>query len=107
MSTTDVWEKGWKNLGNMNPIDKYMLFMAIFGKAFLVLQIIKIIVDKSSESVSFIAYVLYFVVSISWILFGVHYQETIVTTSSFIGLVFSLVAMIVVLLYKDNKSDIF
>ena len=100
-------EAEWKGLNNMNGLDKYMLFVAIFGKAFLVLQVIKIIIDQSSENVSFMAYILYFVTSISWMMFGIYYQETIVTISSFIGTVFSLVSLMVVLLYKKDKSDVF
>ena len=97
----------WKSWNDMNAFDKYMLFIALFGKTFLVIQIIKIILDESSENVSFTAYLLYFITSLSWAVFGLYYRETIVTLSSYVGMVGGLVAMNVVVAYKKDKSDIF
>ena len=107
MSSPDVVNSTWKTLDKMNGFDKYMLFIALFGKIFLVLQIIKIIVDDSSENVSFTAYVFYFITSLSWVIFGLYYRETIVTFSSMVGMVGGLAAMNVVMAYKQNKSDLF
>lgn len=97
----------WKSWTTMNSLDRYMLFIALFGKTFLVLQIIKIIADGSSENVSFTAYLLYFITSISWVVFGIYYRETIVTMSSLLGMVGGLVAMNVVMAYKTDKKNIF
>ncbi len=99
-------ENTWKTWGAMNMYDRYMLFIAIFGKTFLVLQIIKIVADSSSENVSFTAYVLYLITSVSWVVFGIYYRETIVTVSSFLGLVFGLVAANVVVIYKEDKGEL-
>ena len=97
---------GWKGLHDLTALDRYTLFIAIFGKAFLVLQIIKIISDRSSDNVSFMAYLLYFVTSISWVLYGVYYEETMITTSAFLGTTLSLLALVVILLYREKKTDI-
>ena len=99
--------EAWKTWNNMNSFDKYMLFIALFGKTFLILQIIKIIADDSSENVSFTAYVLYFITSLSWVIFGLYYRETIVTFSSLLGTVGGLVAMNVIIAYKQDKTNLF
>lgn len=97
----------WKSLGSMNAFDKYMLFIAIFGKTFVIVQIVKIILDRSSENVSFTAYVLYFITSLSWFIFGIYYKETIVTFSSLVGILGGLVALNVIMSYKEDKTDVF
>lgn len=98
---------GWKSWKTMNAFDRYMLFIAIFGKTFLVVQIVKIILDGSSENVSFTAYILYFLTSLSWFIFGIYYRESIVTFSSLIGLTSGLVALNVIMAYKEDKTDLF
>lgn len=98
---------GWKSWRDMNALDKYMMFLAFFGKCFLVLQIIKIITDNSSESVSFSAYLLYFITNLSWFVFGVFYKDVIVTTSALLGVFGGLIAMNIVVAYKEKKYIIF
>ena len=97
----------WKGLQDMNALDKYMLFIALFGKTFLIIQIVKIFMDKSADNVSYTAFLLYFVTSLSWILFGLYYRETIVLTSAIAGSVGSLVAMGVIMAFKSNRKYIF
>jgi uncharacterized protein with PQ loop repeat len=96
--------KAWKDLNNL---DKYMLFIALFGKLFLFVTIAKIIIDESSENVSFTAYVLYVITSLSWFIFGLYYKETLVTFSSLLGLAGGLLTMNIVVAYKENKTDLF
>lgn len=98
---------GWKNHKMMNSYDKYMICIAIVSKVFLVLQIAKIIADESSQNVSFSAYLVYFISSVSWLVFGIMYKESIVVISAYIGVLGSLVAMIIVVAYKKDKGDLF
>ena len=96
----------WKTIRNMNMLDRYMVFIALFGKTFLILQISKIVREGSSDNVSFAAYLLYFITSFSWLIFGIYYKETIVATSSLFGIIGGLSAMSVIMLYKTDKLDL-
>ena len=97
----------WKTAIDFHSYDQYMLFIAIAGKAFLFTQIAKIIQNENSENVSFFSYLIYFITSFSWLLFGLLHKETIVTVSSSIGIFGGLMAMVTILYYKDDKTDIF
>ena len=96
----------WKRWTSLNGYDKYMLFVGLAGKTFLVLQIAAMIVNHSSKNVSFTSYLVYFLTSLSWLIFGIMYQDTIITVSSFVGIIGALVAMNTVIIYKEDKSDI-
>jgi uncharacterized protein with PQ loop repeat len=97
----------WKSWKDMNSFDKYMLCVALFGRTFLILQIIKIITDGSSDNVSFTAYLVYFITSLSWLIFGIYYRQTILTLSSFIGMVGGLLSLNIIMAYKSDKNSLF
>ena len=96
----------WKTFNMMNQYDKYMFFVSIFSKAFLVAQITTILINKSSEDASFLSYVLYVLGSISWLIFGFMYKNTIITLSAFLGIIGGLIAMDLVIIYKKDKTNI-
>jgi uncharacterized protein with PQ loop repeat len=95
------------NTSALNSYDKYMFFVGIVGKTFLILQIYTIIRNQSSENVSFLSYLIYFLTSLSWLIFAVMNQNLVITVSSFVGIICSLTAMNTVVMYKQDKSDIF
>lgn len=95
---------GWATWPYLTNYDRYMLFIGIFGKTFLALQIAAMIKNKSSENVSFFSYIVYFVVSLSWLYFGIAHKDTVVVVSSLTAIVFALVAMNIVAVYRDSKS---
>ena len=99
-------EQEWKTWGMMSSYDKYMLFVSVFSKTFLILQILAMIKNMSSEDVSFTSYILYFVASVSWLVFGMIYKQTIITLSAFLGIIGGLIAMDLVIIYKNDKSNI-
>ena len=96
----------WKRWGELSGYDKYMLVIGLVGKTFLVLQIATMILNESSENVSLTSYMVYFLTSLSWLVFGLLYQDIIVSVSSYIGIVGALFAMNTVVILKQNKSDI-
>lgn len=84
----------------LSMYDKYMLFVALAGKAFLVLQIATVVNNQSSTNVSFASYVVFLLSSLSWLVFGVLNRSTVVTASAFVGIIGSLVALNVVAFYR-------
>lgn len=96
----------WKTWSSWEIYDKYMLFISVFGKAFLVFQIVSIVINSSSQDASFLSYVLYLITSLSWLVFGLIQKNTIIVISSYVGLIGALIAMNFVIAYKENKNDI-
>jgi|EP01047_Picozoa_sp_COSAG01_P008377 uncharacterized protein with PQ loop repeat len=96
----------WAHWSDLPGYDRYMLFVGVLGKAFVFIQIITILLNQSSENVSFSAYLVYFLTSLSWLFFGILTKNTVVTASGYVGIVAALVAMNIVIIYKENKSDI-
>lgn len=96
----------WPTWSTMSAYDRYMLFIALVGKTFLILQVATVMINGSSENVSFTSYLVYFLTSLSWLVFGLLEKSTVITVSSFFGIIAALVAMNTVIIYKTDKSDI-
>lgn len=96
----------WETWDDMHPYSRTMLLIAVISKLFLVLQISVIIANGSSDNTSFSSYLILFIASLFWLLYGLHNENTILVTASYIGTLGSLIAMIVVVLYKRNKSNL-
>ena len=100
-------EPRWRGIAELSNYELYMTAISIFGKAFVFLQIAKMVDTGSSSSVSFSAYVVYLVTSVSWLYFGLLRRDTVITVSGFIGLVTSLIALNTVVFYREDKGDLF
>lgn len=99
-------KNGFKHWRQMSGFDRAMLFIAVLGKTFLILQIIKIFLNNASTDVSFLAYVVYTLTSLAWLIFGLIYRDTVVVVSSFIGIVGGLFAMDTIVIFKEDKGNI-
>jgi uncharacterized protein with PQ loop repeat len=99
-------DPSWKSSVDMDPFDLYMVAIAIFGKTFLLLQIVKVISGESSKNVSATSYLVYFIVSVSWLVFSMQKRETVVFISSVMGIILSLIALCVIGVYRVEGQSI-
>ena len=99
-------EAQWETATQMDSYTKIMLALAVLGRAFLILQIATIISNGSSEDASFTSYLLLFIISLAWLAYGIKLKQTVMVTSSFIGTVFSMIAMFVTVGYKQDKTNL-
>ena len=97
---------GWDRWNTMTTYDRYMLFVVLVSRVFIVIQIITIIINGSSENVSFTAYYLLLLGSVSWLFFGIFQKSLIVTVSAFLGVLGAITSLNVIVMYKPNKTDI-
>ena len=98
--------KEWTAIDWRNGYDIYMLFIAVFGKAFVVVQTAKILNTKESDSVSLMAYLIYYIVNVSWFFFGLKKKEVVIILSSLTGMLVAGIILTVIVSYKTKKSDI-
>ena len=83
-----------------------MVLVSLIGKTYLLIQVAAIIKNRSSENVSFLAYVFYLISSASWTIFGIFYEDTILTVAGLLGIFAALVLLNIIYLYKEDKSDL-
>lgn len=96
----------WESWGQMTSYSRTMLIVAVLSRLFLVLQISVIIGNNSSEDASFTSYLIFFIASLFWVAYGVIAKNTVLVTSSYIGTIGSLIAMTIVVMYKENKANL-
>ena len=96
----------WTPINWKNRYELYMLFIAVFGKAFVLVQSAKILETKNSENVSFLAYIIYLIVNISWFFFGLKKKEFVIIISSLTGIVVAGIILTVIIKYKENKYNL-
>ena len=84
--------------------DKYMILIALFGSIFIYLQAITIISNKSSENVSIPSYILFLIVSLSWLVYGVLWSDSLVVVSGLISTIGSIIALVASISYKSSSQ---
>lgn len=84
--------------------DRYMMLIAVFGSIFVYLQASVIIQNKSSENVSMPSYILFLIVSLSWMVYGILWTDWIVVISGMIASIGAIVALVATLSYRPSSG---
>lgn len=84
--------------------DRYMILVAIFGSVFVYLQAGTIIENKSSENVSMPSYILFLIVSLSWMAYGILWTDWISALSGVVSSIGAIFALVATLSYRPSSN---
>jgi uncharacterized protein with PQ loop repeat len=84
--------------------DRYMILIAILGSVFVYLQAATIIQNESSENVSMPSYVVFLIVSLSWMIYGVLWMDWIVIITGLIAAIGGVLALISTISYRPSSN---
>ena len=84
--------------------ERYMILIALLGSIFVYLQAGVIIKNKSSENVSMPSYIIYLIVSLSWMAYGILWTDWVHTFSGLIASIGAIIALISTASYRPTKN---
>jgi len=84
--------------------DRYMILIAVFGSIFVYLQAATILVNKSSENVSMASYILFLIVSLSWMLYGILWLDWLVIVSGIVSSIGAITALVATISYRPSSN---
>jgi len=82
--------------------DRYMIFVALFGAIFIYLQAITILKNKSSENVSLPSHIVFLIVSLSWMAYGILWADWVVAVSGMIASIGAIFALVATIAYRPT-----
>lgn len=84
--------------------DRYMLVVAVFGSLFVYLQAAVIIQNKSSENVSMPSYIIFLIVALSFMAYGILWTDWVVSLSGLIASVGAIIALVATISYRPVST---
>jgi uncharacterized protein with PQ loop repeat len=83
----------------INFLDRLLIVLAVIGPMTNIPQIAKIYIEKNASGLSLLSWLLYFFLSIPWILYGIVHKEKPIIISSSLWAVTDFIVIIGILLY--------
>lgn len=84
--------------------DRYMMVAALLASAVVYLQAAVIIQNKSSENVSMPSYIIWLIVSLSWMAYGILRTDWVISLSGVVASVGSVMALVATASYKPSTN---
>jgi len=84
--------------------DRYMVLVAVFGSVFVYLQAAVIIQNKSSENVSMPSYILFLIVALSWMAYGILWTDWVVALSGVVASIGAILALVATVSYRPSSN---